>query len=328
MAGIMRGIACTPAELRSTRELSVACRIHAGYCYHFAHSVSVKKNHTAVIFPHHPADASKRDRLLAESFAQIGDRFIGRTEHDAFYGPIVTPRSNRWAFCSVGKTGTSSVLALLFHIEFGVANTVRLDDPEDLNSNSETHRAVDANVFRLLAQRSDLESLTDYLDNAVRIAMVRNPLDRVWSAFRYLCRSNDMAHPQFAADRLRMSALVGFDWQRHSYTGSGFERFLDYVRMSLQDPATVPRNNHWAPQWLIIRPDVFRPQVLGRLEDPATFARELSDWLGCDTTLPMPAKNVGDADTTGVPEWINTPVLRDAVVACYERDYLEFGYPI
>jgi len=284
----------------------------------------------AEIFHDSPANWQVTKKLLDAAWAQLSGSFESRARHDAFFHYLLTPRSNRWAFVSSGKTGTTSALMLLFRLEFGFDNSARIDDPEDMNRDAHAHRAVQAGVFRSLHHRDDIPGLTEYLDQTLRITTVRHPTARAWSSFRYLCRSQDERHAQFAQDRIRLCAATGFDWARDPRTRGGFERFLDYVALEMAANGTRQPNNHWRPQWHDIRPAVFRPQILGRAETPADFARELIDHLGLapgDAGPIAPVRlNADDPAAAELPDWISAASVRDRLRTVYAGDYEAFGY--
>ena len=284
----------------------------------------------ASVFLSKPATWQQSKRLLDASWAAEGARFGSRERHDAFYTYLLTPRSGRWAYVSSGKTGTTSTLALLFRLEFGVENSALVADPSDMNRDAAMHRAVNAGVFRSLHARDDIDSLSGYLANTLRIATVRHPTDRAWSAFRYLCRSQDLRHMQFAAARIRLCALTGFDWDSHARTREGFERFLDFVAIELGEDSALLPDNHWRPQWLDIRPDLFRPDVLGRLEQPDALIAALVDRLGRapgdDGAIRRGDLNGDPGAMRDRPGWMTAPSVVTRLAHVYGTDYEAFDY--
>ncbi|MGY6632263.1 MAG: sulfotransferase family 2 domain-containing protein [Alkalilacustris sp.] len=269
------------------------------------------------------ASPQRRRAGLESAYAGHAAQFESRSAHDRFMSYIVTPASGRWAFVPNGKTATTSALALLFRLEFGHPLSVALDDPTDLNRDPAPHRLARQGVFRFLHERRDVASLTGYLDATLRLATVRHPLARAVSGFGYLCLSNRRRHPQFAADRARMCALVGFDWERHPDTSEGFLRFLDYVRWSLEAAPHGP-DNHWAPQWMTLRPEVFRPHIIGRVEAFDAFAAAVTDRLG---HRPDDLGSAAALNATGpAPDWAADPAVARAVAQVYARDFEEFEY--
>lgn len=280
----------------------------------------------STIFFDKPANWQTAQRLMQQSWEHRKAEFQGRAAHDTFFSYVITPASGRWAFFSSGKTGTTTVLDALFEVEFGcVCNTV-IEDPTDLNKDAALHRTVQAGVFRQLHLRNDVESLGGYLDRCLRIASVRHPTDRAWSSFRYLCRSARLRHGQFSMDRLRMNALVGMDWEHHAMNREGFERFLDYIRISLEAGGEMEVNNHWRPQVLDVRPDLFAPHILARLEDPGSWRRELAERLDNPAPLSERHRNPGEDKTEQLPEWFGQNSIRSRLEAVYGCDYEAFGY--
>lgn len=268
----------------------------------------------------------EQKRLLDDSYARSREHFESRQAHDAFFSNLITPKSGRWAFVSTGKTATSSALDLLFSLEFGFPNSVSLNDPSDLNHDPQTHRCVNHGIFRVLRQRADLVSFHDYLDQTLRVATVRHPANRLWSAFRYICRSDREKHPMFLADRLKMCAVVGFDWTKHPETKDGLVRFLDYISYICEQTVGLGLNNHWQPQWMVVRPTFFRPDIVGRAEQPDQFARDLITRLDGDPNLVPLRRNQSMAAENQLPAFFHDPEVRCPLARIYEGDFQAFGY--
>lgn len=277
-----------------------------------------------LIFHTPPALQPHVRKLMDAAFAEVGPAFRNRAEMEAFFRYVFTPRSNRWAFLSSGKTGTTSAIGMLFELEFGVPLTASAGSLTDMNRDGAVHHTIEAGVFRALHQRADIDSMTAYLRGTLRIATVRHPTDRAWSAFRYLCRSQDLAHPQFAQDRIRLCATTGFDWTRHARSRDGFLLFLDYVALGLSESGGMPVNNHWRPQVMDIRPDLFPPDILGRMEDPAAFAAALQARLGPSARLAPRALN--RSDDGDHPDWLSESAVRARLEQVYAADYEAFRY--
>lgn len=280
------------------------------------------------IFTQPPSSIQEQKSLLDESYANSRKYFESRKAHNMFFNYVVTPKSGRWAFVSVGKSATSSALDLLFSLEFGCSNSVSLVDPSDLNQDPQTHRCMQNGVFRGLRQRNDLHSFCNYLDHALRIATVRHPASRLWSAFRYICRSDREKHPMFIADRLKMCAIVKFDWTKHPETRDGLIRFLDYISYTQEQTNGLGINNHWRPQWMIVRPEFFRPDIVGRFEQPDIFARELITRLDGDPNLIPMRRNQSAAADRQLPVFFRDPEIRSPLARIYEGDFEAFGYDL
>lgn len=279
------------------------------------------------IFFDAPAPHPRVRKLMDAAHDELGSAFGSRLAMETFFTYVLTPRSNRWAFFSSGKTGTTSAIAMLFELEFGVPLTARADNDTDMNRDAALHRTLDAHVFRPLHQRGDIDSMQGYLRNTLCIATVRHPTDRAWSAFRYLCRSQELAHPQFSSERIRLCAATGFDWSRDAGTEDGFLRFLDYVALGLAQEDVRRVNNHWRPQVADVRPDLFPIAILGRAEDMGGFAAALHQALGTPgRPLRAPRLNSADGAPASRPDWMARPAVRQRLEQIYAADYAAFGY--
>ncbi len=277
-----------------------------------------------MVFFDAPASWPRAKALLDEAEDELGGAFENRTHLNGFFNGIITPASNAWAYAPSGKASTSATRGLLFELEFGVPNTVKVTIPGDQNTAAGMHATVDARVFRQLSGRADLSSLAGYIRETTFIAVVRNPVTRIWSAFRYLCQSNELAREQFAADRIRLTAITGFDWTRDTGTRAGFEKFLDYIAVTLErDTGQLP-NRHWRPQWMNVRPDLFLPDILGRTEAMGEFARALSERFGKD--LPETVPRLNEGPPAEMPSWMEEPSVMGRVRTVFERDFEAFGY--
>lgn len=237
---------------------------------------------------------------------------------------IHLPASGRWAFLNNGKAGTSSARRLLFRLEFGVPLSVAWDVSDDINSDAVAHRLQGPSG--ILRQAAQIAEPMERLDAALRLTTVRHPLDRALSAFDYLCRSHELRHVWFVQDRLRMNALVGFDWDRHPRTAEGFARFLDYAAqiIALAGPQAV--DPHWRPQIDNILPDIFRPDLVGRLEDLQGFFAEVAGRLGQALPEGEGRRPSNRQEHRSERAGLLTPANRAAIERLYAADFEWLGY--
>lgn len=266
-----------------------------------------------------PQRRAVADRLVAEHpqvFSKADDA-IGLLRS------IHLPASLRWAFLNNGKAGTSSARRFLFQLEFGVPLTVAWDVPHDINPDGVVHSLQGAGVFRpALALPAPLLRL----DSALRLATVRHPVSRAISAFEYICKSHDLRHSWFALDRLRMNAMVQFDWDRDVRSATGFQKFLDYIAQMQAEAGRFDINPHWRPQIDNVVPAIFRPQILGRLEDMGAFYRDVAAQLG--QSLPDGFDGIVANRQTYADDrtaWL-TPGARDRITTIYAADFEWLGY--
>ena len=245
-------------------------------------------------------------------------------EAQDFLSRVVVPASFRWAYILNGKCATSSTLRFLFEMEFGVPLTVALQDDTDLNPDTVAHRLHRASVLRKLAE---LQRGAEVLPGALRLSTVRHPATRALSAFFYLCTTQDRAHPFMAEDRIRMNAIVGFDWTADSRTAPGFVKFLRYIDHGLRHNQHMQVNPHWRPQVTNTRPDAFQPDLIGKVEDLASFYRAVAARL--DRPLPPgwrePHTNAQPPrDVTA----FDTPESCTLIARIYADDFAAFGYDV
>lgn len=240
----------------------------------------------------------------------------------AFMRSISLPASLRWAFLNNGKAATSSARRFLFRIEFGSALSVHWQPEWDINPDGVAHHLQGASgIFRSLVAIDDARGA---LDRALRLTTVRHPVDRVLSAFDYLCRSHELRHGWFVDDRLRMNAVLGFDWDRDPRTARGFEMFLNYVLWARDTVGWL--DPHWRPQIDNICPAAYRPQIVGRVEDMRGFffavADQLSQPLPEDYALAPANRQEHRSDRSA----LLTPASLALIENLYAADFDWLGY--
>jgi hypothetical protein len=240
-----------------------------------------------------------------------------------FMTHFVVPASLRWAYKGNSKSGTSSTKRFLFELEFGVPLSTQIDPPNNIIHDSAPHQLKSANVFRDVFS---LPSGFSALESALRLTTVRDPASRAVSAFLYLCVSGDQRHVWFSNDRLRMNAMVGFDWNRDIRTSQGMEKFLDYIRIMIEEHGEDEIDRHWRPQVANVKPRVLKPHLIGKTEEMEAFYRAIAERLD----LPLPEnwvtprvnRNTSDFD----PKALLSANALSRIEMIYAKDFEEFGY--
>lgn len=260
---------------------------------------------------------------LAETFGSAlrAQRWINR---------MVMGPGRDWVFLLNGKAATSTMLALFHGIEYGVLPSARVRTPAALNPDQAVHALTDAGLFVRCADlaANAPSEFQHVLSQALRVTTVRHPLTRAVSGYLYLCRSDAEASPQFLSERLRLSAATGFDWSEHPGTADGMLRFLDWMEEEAAEGRAADLETHFRPQVLNIRPKLFRPDLVGRVETLATFPRELAERLG----RPLPKSSL-QSRNQGAPAKRATAgrLLRDGRIAArvadiFAEDFAAFSY--
>lgn len=262
----------------------------------------------------------------APQFEGIRTRFPGHfasTEEVAvLMRSIHLPASLRWAFLNNGKAGSSSARRFLFELEFGVPLTVAWDVPQDINSDAVVHNMQGSSG--ILRQAVALPGMMETVEGALRLVTARHPVARALSAFDYLCLSHDRRHSWFVQDRLRMNALVRFDWDRDPRTATGFGKFLDYIALIRELAGRAEVNPHWRAQVENVVPAVYRPDVIGRVEDMGAFYRQVAERLD----QPLPATLAGEANRQSHRSSradLLTPASLRAIERVYAADFEWLG---
>lgn len=263
-----------------------------------------------------PDSRAMCDRLIETSNGKIQRLPVA----EALLRRWLLPPSQRWAFCRNGKTGTTTIMAWLFELEFGSKLTAPLSNDQMLNENSVAHFVVQADIFRsVLVQPGGLARLRQ----TCRIVTTRHPATRAYSAFRYICKSGAAGTQQFLTDRLRLNAETGFDWNTDPGTAAGFRKYLDYVEILHETNDLSPSAAHWRSQCRNLRPDVIAPTITGRLEDLPGMVAEISQTLGIDAPPPLEHHNTQGAAPADL---LADPALRLRIAEVFRDDYARFGY--
>ncbi len=261
---------------------------------------------------------------IDRSLAAHPDAFPARLAARNYLEQIIFPRSRRWAFISVGKNASSTTLRFLFEAEFGAPFTTQITPLDDINPSATVHRLADFGVFsRALRQGLSSADLLAPDGPRERLCIVRDPLARAVSGFRYLCKSHRLAARWFARDRLRMNAVVGFDWSTDPDTPRGMEKFLDYLEWQIATEGAHRVDGHWRAQTAFIHPQVFQPTLVGRIEDLPAFFRGLSDRLALDRP---PAIGTENRQPQAPDTLLSGPAIARRVRDIFQQDYETFGY--
>lgn len=264
------------------------------------------------------------DHAIAATRTAFPGRFRARTEAQHMLDRIVFPASQRWAYAVMPKAATSTTLALLFEAEFGVPYTMRATIPSDPDSGTSLHHLVDHNIFATALQLP--RSLADVAgdDDLERIVVVRHPEQRAASAFEYVCHCNDEHMFFMFPDRAKMAALFGLNFDTMTRTSDGFVRFLEYVAADLATNPTFTNNIHWRPQTQLIYPDLFKPTLVGKVEQYGRFRKRLFHRLGRPDPGASTVRNRHRFEDDH--RLFDDPAARRLVRDIYADDFQAFGY--
>ena len=213
-------------------------------------------------------------------------------------------------FNRVKKAGNTTVLSFLWSISAS----------SSMGGASSTRDIKKSVLTPMRASYHQAESMRNY----TRVAVVRNPYDRVLSAFLNKVAPGDL----YEESRKRHFKVVP-GWGMES--PEGFTRFVDFL-----GAGGLYHNRHWWPQrdLLILPPDKF--DVIGKLETlPDDMARVLQ-LIGRDPLLarslakPHPLEASQPYKITGATKKraeFYSPEVASVVRNLYASDFEAFGYP-
>lgn len=275
------------------------------------------------IFTTAPRNLADQKQLAADTYRAHKELFPTRQMLRNWMKSTYAPPDLSWVFKTNAKAASSSTLAYLFQLHFGAPLNVGLQTPADPNPDTAAHRLRDAHVFRSLLDHEGVEDVAETLATTFTFAVVRHPAKRALSAFRYICQANDAGSEKFLRDRLRLSALTGFDWGKHPGTQDGFIRFLNFIKSETPNAAITPVNTHWRPQVMNVQPGFLKPDLLGKTEDLPSFFNALSDHFG-KPPQEVPHKNA-QPHPDG-PDFLSDKIAKNLISQIYAADFESFGY--
>ena len=242
----------------------------------------------------------------------------GMPEAKRFRQNIVVSQYGNWAYQLTGKSGSSTMLSYLFELDFGCPFKVNRRDQRNIHPEFALFAVKTSGVWTNAHQLQLSFKTNDFL----RIALVRDPVSRVVSAFRYICQSQTAGDERFLNERIRLNAIVKFDWENDPDTDVGFEKFLDYIEWVMKERPQIEWDAHWMPQYVHIVPEIYKPNLLGKLEDFDAFTVKLCARLDKPHLAPKRRVNVSSKPETPLP----TDTIKRRIRDIYERDYETFGY--
>lgn len=244
---------------------------------------------------------------------------------ERFCGNFFYPRSENWIYQLNAKSGNTSTFALLFELEFGVPFHVHLKTETNQHPDFALFQIGQAGLYATVRGRGLTLAEFDSFPG-LRLATVRNPFTRAVSSFLYLCRSQKIGDRRFLSERIRISALGGFDWSRHDGTAKGFLKFLAYTRATQLQCTPDMIDAHWLPQVQHIQPTIYRPDLIGRVEELDKFAVEIAERLGKRPPKKKPHRNQSKkGDEKRIDFYADKAAVR-MVREIYADDFTAFDY--
>lgn len=156
-------------------------------------------------------------------------------------------------------------------------------------------------------------------DRLFKFAVVRNPYDRLLSAYRFFRNGADRVSHSGMVDGSRSPEL-----QAATAAHDGFEDFV----LHWLTPAQARQHEHFRPQhrFACAPNGVLRLDYVGRFETLDESFADIAARLGVDAALihDRRSRRVSDEEISYVDRY--TPAMRSVVERIYDRDLRLFGY--
>uniref|UniRef100_UPI0037E896BB carbohydrate sulfotransferase 8-like n=1 Tax=Semicossyphus pulcher TaxID=241346 RepID=UPI0037E896BB len=262
-----------------------------------------------------------RRRLLADvcSRYQLGvsvQRFSQRQVSRVF----VEDRS-RLLYCEVPKAGCSNWKRVLMVL--GGSATSTRDIPHDAAHNGNHLRRLDS---------YDRAGVADRLRSYTKVLFVREPFERLVSAFRDKFESpNSYYHPVFGRPIISRYRTNATRSALHSGAGVTFREFVQYL-LDVRRP--VGMDIHWERVSQLCHPCLLRYHFIGKFESLESEANVLLRSVGAPQNLTFPdfkdrnprAERTSSSITQRYFSQLNA-TERQRAYDFYYMDYLMFDYP-
>jgi hypothetical protein len=157
----------------------------------------------------------------------------------------------------------------------------------------------------------------------LRFAFVRNPYDRLFSAWKD--KVTNPAEPYYHPLHERLGELYGPTRQDSAHPPLAFRNFVDFVLDGPDDPWRF--DAHWAVQVDLLWFDLIDFDVVGRFETfSSDFARILARLNAPQTVLQLARKVTNATAKIPLAAAYDQP-LATRVFEHYRRDFTAFDYP-
>jgi hypothetical protein len=259
----------------------------------------------------------------------VADQFGSPVALEQYLKLIVQPPCRAWRYQLNGKSGSTFTLNLLFELEYGHPFRAHVSTFETGNQHSDFALFAQLEAGLLDTALHQCDGWHDFRAfSGLRLATVRNPYHRAVSGFHYLCRSHTLGDRRFLPERLRLMALADFDFERDCGTVAGFDRFLGYVRDFATSFGHEAVDPHWRAQALNIRPELYEPDLVGRVEAMSDFALEVARRLDRPLISDLACLRRNRAVFDSPEDLLGSPNIRRKIEQIYAADFDLFEYPL
>lgn len=178
---------------------------------------------------------------------------------------------------------------------------------------------------------NNIENASDIIaDHDIsKYTVVRNPFTRILSAYLNKVNSFNQSYDQSVASHGEYFASIYNSIQAYdsAFTKSHSVSFFKFLYWILQSPDPATMNEHWIPQYEILRPDTINYNYIGRMEQLSTDAPLILSKIGINASFPT-QEQIGFArqNTLSLLEKYYNSECIDIVQKIYKKDFDLFGY--
>ncbi|XP_029909339.1 carbohydrate sulfotransferase 8-like [Myripristis murdjan] len=262
-----------------------------------------------------------RRRLLREVCAKYQPGVTEQLVSHRQVSRVYVEDRYRLLYCEVPKAGCSNWKRVLMVL--GGSATSTRDIPHDA--------AHYANHLRRL-ESYDRAGITERLHSYTKVLFVREPFERLVSAFRDKFESpNSYYHPVFGRQIISRYRANATSTALQTGAGVTFREFVQYL-LDVRRP--VGMDIHWEPVTQLCNPCLLKYNFIGKFESLAEEANFLLQRIGAPSNLTFPdfkdrnplAERTSSKITQSYFAQLNS-TERQKAYDFYYMDYLMFNYP-
>ncbi|KVV32788.1 hypothetical protein WK80_06510 [Burkholderia multivorans] len=161
------------------------------------------------------------------------------------------------------------------------------------------------------------QCITD--DRTLRFAVVRNPYQRIFSAWQ----SKLLVHEPQQSKQYRDCPFFSMPMAAPADIALGFEAFLEHLASSTPPVFGDP---HWTPQVDLLKPDVLPYSCIAQIERKESLLSALHVHLGTDIADPFGGSRANESLLHYSPRFF-TKRAEALIQQLYAADFEQFGYP-
>ena len=227
-------------------------------------------------------------------------------------------KSYNLTYCFIPKAGCTNWKKVLMALN---------DDVKDINK-------IEHNIHAFVSShyRFETAGIPPNTDHFLKMIVVRNPLDRLYSAYHdKLAWQNNGALPHFAKTSMHIHTVQSKNQNDRQHLAT-FEEFITYISSRKHSTMYGLEENHWSTYFRVCQPCHVKYDVIIHLETVEEDARYLLKLIGAPKKLKFPSGYGRNGSSTTSHEEVlqvfknlKSETLMNLYEA-YKTDFDMFGY--